>query len=181
MYPCADNVVDPQALVRIGHALLARVQSVYADYGIALPSRQIWIAGEGAYDCEQLIVSFTGLREGIINADGRSVTVPSSPCDVPVIATFQIVVVRCVPVPEMRSNVLVPPSPEALSDATDVLAVDAYLLMKSGCKFDMFGADIEPPLDVSALGGMGVDLRVEVQEASGGMQAVTLYLDTVIG
>lgn len=181
MYPCADYVVDPYSLVKVGRALLARVQAVYAAAGVTLPSRQLWLAGDSAFDCEQLVVAFTNLREGMLDADARSATVPSRPCDVPVIASFQITVVRCVPTPETRGNAMVPPTELALADATDILATDAYLLMKSGCKFDMFGADIEPALDPSALGGMGVDLRVEVQEASGGMQAVTLYLDTVIG
>lgn len=174
MYPCSEVLVDPQSLVRIGHALLERVQLVYAEAGVALPSRQIWIAGEGVYDCEQLIVAFMSLREGLVGSDSE----PRQPCDVPVVATFKITVVRCIPVMDSRGNL---PTPEAISASTDVLAVDAYLLMKSGCKFDMYGADIIPPLHPSALGGMGVDLRVVAEEASGGMQAVSLTLETVIG
>jgi hypothetical protein len=178
MFPCADVVVDPLSLVRIGHALMARVQTVYAQAGVALPSRQIWIAGDGVYDCEQLIVSFQSLREGLIDTDTRSVASPSRPCETTIMAVFKITVVRCIPVPDSRGN---PPSAQEVSDATDVLATDAYLLMKSGCKFDMYGADIEPPLHPSALGGMGVDLNVEVEEAQGGMQAVSLNLTTIIG
>ena len=181
MYPCADNVIDPTALSRIGRALLARVQAVYASYGVALPSRQLWNVGEPVYDCEQLVVSLMSLREGLIDTDARSVTVPSAPCDVTVIGVFQVVVVRCIPVPETRGTTLVTPTPEVIADSADVLSTDAYLLMKSGCKFDMFGADIVPPLHHSALGGMGVDVRVEIQEASGGFQAVVLNLETVIG
>ena len=44
----------------------------------------------------------------------------------------------------------------------------------------MYGADVIG-LHPSALGGMGVEASVEMEEPQGGFQAVTLNLTTVIG
>ena len=73
---------------------------MYAQAEVPLPERRVWVIGEGVYDCEQLIVAFTGLGEGMINTE----TGPRSPCHVPVNATFKITVVRCVPTADARGN-----------------------------------------------------------------------------
>jgi hypothetical protein len=164
--------VDPFVLPKIARALLDRVRAVYAEAAIDLPSRQIWTIGEPVYDCEELVVSLIDLSEGLTQGDS-----PQSPCVVPINATFKVTVVRCAPVPDNRGN---PPTPDALMRAADESAVDAYLLMKSSCKFDMWGADVDG-LDPSALGGLGVNASIEVVEAQGGMQGVALNIVTVIG
>ena len=172
-YPCSDVNVDPRSLVRIGEALLQRVQQVYHDAGIELPPRREWIMGDGVYDCEKLMVAFTGLREGMLNTESG----PQSPCDVPVNATFQVTVVRCAAMPDDRGN---PPDLAELTARTNASVIDAYLLMKASCKLDMYGADVIG-LHPGALGGMGVEATVDVAEPQGGFQAVTLNLTTVIG
>lgn len=179
--PCAD-IFDkktdpkkdgPRALVRIGHALRDRVVAIYEQAGIDLPERRVWVIGEGVFDCEQLIVAFTGLSEGLINAENPQ----RSPCEVFVNATFKITVVRCVPTADARGN---SPLVADMDAATDLSVIDAYLLMKSSCRFDMYGADVIG-LHPSALGGMGVESSVEIEEPQGGFQAVTLNITTVIG
>jgi hypothetical protein len=172
-YPCDDVQIDPHALVTIGHALMDRVQSVYKKAGVHLPPRQVWSLGDGVFDCEELVVSFHSLAEGLINSETQ---VPN-PCYIPVNAVFKVTVVRCAPVMDQYGN---PPTPEQIGTATDLSVIDAYLLMKSACNFDMYGADVAE-LHPSALGGMGVDASVEVEEAQGGFQAVTLTVTTVIG
>jgi hypothetical protein len=95
--PCASEVsfgtgpgqLRPDTVAILGHELLRRVQEVYAEAGVTLPERQIWVAGEAAYDCEELIVSFTGLRETQIPGWDASAQ-PQSPCQVPLVATFDI-------------------------------------------------------------------------------------------
>lgn len=179
--PCADTfsrMSDPHhaapfALVRIGHALRDRVVAVYEQARVDLPLRRNWVIGEGVFDCEQLIVAFTGLAEGMINTESA----PQSPCDVFVTATFKITVVRCVPTADARGNA---PLVEDVDAATDMSVIDAYLLMKSSCTFDMYGADVIG-LDPSALGGMGVEASIDVEAPQGGFQAVTLNITTVIG
>jgi hypothetical protein len=192
--PCASEVsfgtgpgqLRPDTVAILGHELLRRVQEVYAEAGVTLPERQIWVAGEAAYDCEELIVSFTGLRETQIPGWDASAQ-PQSPCQVPLVATFDVATVRCVPVP--NGTRATPPTPEALAAATDLLTTDAYLLMKSGCRFDLWGADVAyiwdqdhpngPPYN--GRGGMGTEAVVTAAPPSGGMQAVVLALTSVIG
>jgi hypothetical protein len=159
-------------LVKITKALMDRVIQVYYDAGVDLPDRKIVTLGEPVYDSEQLVVSFTDMSEGLVQGED-----PQSPCYIPVNATFKITVVRCAPVADNRGN---PPTPEQLNAATYTSLIDAYLLMKSSCRFDMWGSDVDglPP---SALGGMGVNVTVDVIEAQGGMQGVALNVTTVLG
>lgn len=171
--PCSQVSVDPQVLSRVGRELLARVQTVYADAGVALPERQLWTVGAVPYDCGMLAVSLSSLREGVGIGDAEV----QRPCEVTVAATFRVIVVRCVPVPDSRGN---PPTPERIAAAADTLATDAYLLMRSACKLDMWAAGLRPAPHPSVFGGMGVNATVEVEDASGGAQAVVLTLETVI-
>jgi hypothetical protein len=192
--PCASEVsfgtgpgqLRPDTVAILGHELLRRVQEVYAEAGVTLPERQIWVAGEAAYDCEELIVSFTGLRETQIPGWDASAQ-PQSPCQVPLVASFDVSIVRCIPVP--NGTRATPPTPEALAIATDLIVTDSYLLMKSGCRFDLWAADVayvwnqEHPNGpiYQGLGGMGTEASVVAAPPSGGMQASTLTLATVIG
>ena len=161
----------PTSISTIGHKLLDRVVCLYDYYGVALPERRIWVAGEVPYDCNQLIVSLDSLAEGLVNTENQ----PQSPCNVPINATFNVTVVRCYPVPQKGG----PVSPEVLAEAADKIAIDAYLLMKlSGC-LDMHGADTAD--NPSQLGGMGTEASISISNAEGGVQAVTLELTTVVG
>ena len=174
-FPCGPTIQGlkdapwfPKSIATIGRALLDRVICLYAHFGVDLPERRLWAAGEVPFDCDQLIVSLEGLGEGLVGTDNQ----PPNPCHVPVNATFNITVVRCYPV-DPKGN---PTKPEVLADAADAAAIDAYLLMKlSGC-LDMYGADTG-----RAGGGMGTDASISISNAQGGVQAVTLELTTVIG
>jgi hypothetical protein len=57
--------IDPVMLANAGHILLERVRAVYAEAGVPLPDRQLWTAGESAYDCEQLVVSLMSLTQPV--------------------------------------------------------------------------------------------------------------------
>jgi hypothetical protein len=160
--------IDPTTVAKLGELLLHRVEEVYREAGVDLPDRRIWAVGEVPFDCNQLIVSLDGLREGLINTENQ---VPS-PCEVPVMAEFNITVVRCAPVPDSRGN---PPTPKQYADFAAITSTDAYLLMKASCSFDLFGALIP-----GYPGGMGVEASVSISNAQGGVQAVTLNLVTLV-
>ena len=176
-FPCGGTIQGlkdapwfPGSVATIGRALLDRVVCLYAHMEVELPERRIWAAGEVPYDCNQLIVSLDGLSEGLLNTDSQ----PPSPCNVPVNATFNITVVRCYPV-DPKGN---PTKPEDLAKAADAAAIDAYLLMKlSGC-LDMYGEDTGGQ---GGWGGMGTEASISISNAQGGVQSVTLELQTVVG
>lgn len=181
-FPCGDTIDNlrtapwfPDSAGIIGRALLDRVVCLYATYGVDLPKRQVWTAGEVAVDCNQLSVSLDGLAEGLV-PEGE---IPN-PCHVPVNATYKIAVTRCHQLDAKGG----PTSTDELGRAGDAAARDAYLLMKlSGC-LDMFGADVAattggPDMDVFAR--MGTDAGIEISGPQGGMITTTLTLQTVIG
>jgi hypothetical protein len=178
-FPCQNEAytgLDPRSLVLISQALLQRVNQVYADAGINLPARQIRAVGEDQpLECNMVMVAATGLREGVVEGEPQP-----SPCSSSIVATFKISVARCYPTGDARGN---PPSPDQIAAASDEAAVDAYLLMKTACMFDMWGADLEARglLHKSALGGMGVEASVSFEGPDGGVVVTTLTLSTVIG
>lgn len=172
--PCWGTEIDPAVLGRIGRMLLGRVVAVFTEANVALPSRQLWVAGSQPWDCEQVVVSLTGLTSS--DVPGFNTAAPASPCDPLISATFTVVIVRCVPQPDAKAK---PPEPAEIAAAADVTATDAYLLQKAACRFDMFNA-ADP--DVTApRGGFSVESRVDVGEAQGGLQGVSMSLTSVVG
>jgi hypothetical protein len=176
--PAKPTAIDPYLLAESSRILLQRVQGVYAEAGVPLPARQLWTTGESAYDCEQLVVALMSLRSG---AHPYAFTRAAAPpkCVVFVVATYHISVVRCVPTPDDRGT---PPSPEELAKAADAVAVDAYLLLKASCRFDLWGAaDEGNSWNYDDGGDMGTESLVEIETAAGGLQAARLQLSTTIG
>lgn len=169
--PCRDTLTfDPKALSIIGRGLLERVVAVYEDFGVPVPQRQFWSAGNVPPECSQIVVALKSLSEGLT---GSEETIPS-PCDNLVQAKFSVTVTRCIPTPDNRGT---PPSPAQIAEASDLASQDAYLLAKAACSFDMYGSDVPG----APLGGMGVEWSVTVNDYEGGMQTVELDLTTVIG
>lgn len=178
-YPCQNEALtnlDPRSLVLISNALLQRVKDAYGAAGVPLPSREVRAVGEDQpMECNMLMVTATGLREGVVEGEAAQ-----SPCSSSIVATFQVKVGRCYPTGDARGN---PPGPDQIAVASDEAMVDAYLLMKAACMFDMWGADLAAKglLHESALGGMGVDASVSFEGPEGGVIVTTLELTTVIG
>lgn len=172
--PCGDTgmPVDPRGVAKIGRRLLTAVEQIYLDAGIALPGRHLWTAGEVAWDCELLAVSFDSMR-GDEQPNWNSPGI--SPCERPIVGVYRIQVVRCVPTPGDSGNL---PTPEEVALSADMTAIDAYLLMKSACKLDFWGWDQDPP---NQTGGLGVNATIELVGPQGGMQGVTLVLTGVVG
>jgi hypothetical protein len=170
--------IDPVMLANAGHILLERVRAVYAEAGVPLPDRQLWTAGESAYDCEQLVVSLMSLTAGGLPTS-RGVIAPNPVCDPFIVANFEITVVRCVPTPNDKGT---PPRPEAIATAADITSTDAFILIKAACRFDLWNAQpLFTPFNYDPGGGMEVESSLQVETAQGGMQAVSLTIRTVIG
>lgn len=179
VFPCSDRLdnFNPDALGIIGRELLQRVEEIYSEAGVALPDKRVWLLGQPIVDCAQLAVSLMSLAEGQPEANSQV----SRPCDVPITATFQVSVFRCVPTEGIRGSL---PAPEALGTSADEISRDAYILMYLASCLDMFGADVYPQDErdpyTSALGGRGIEASVEISESLGGYQAAVLTLTTVI-
>lgn len=174
MNPCADTVIDPGVLARVGRTLLDRVIAVYDAAGVALPERRLWASGNQPFDCEQVVVELLTTTQ--TDVPGFTTAAPMTPCDPLMSAQFSVAVVRCVPVPNARGAL---PTPEETAAASDIAATDAYLLQKASCQFDMFNAGATDP--TAPLGGFQVDASVSVGAVQGKMQAVVLTLTTVVG
>lgn len=179
VFPCSDRLenFNPDALSIIGRELLQRVEQIYEEIGVDLPDKRVWLLGQPIVDCAQLAVSLSSLAEGQPEANAQV----SRPCTVPINATFQVSVFRCVPTEGVRGSL---PSSEAIGMAADELSRDAYILMYLASCLDMFGADVYPQdqrdFYTAALGGRGVEANVEISEALGGFQGAVLTLTTVI-
>ena len=173
--PCWGEVskIDSDVISKITKLLEKRVKELLTEAKVPIPERVIVAAGEQALDCNGLYISFTGLREGLPNADA-----PPDPCYAPLLATFTITIARCIPVPDNRGT---PPSAEKVAAAAAQTMQDAYVLQKGSCGLDMYGALEHEEDSRVPLGGMGVETELIVGDPQGGMQTVTLNLTFVLG
>jgi hypothetical protein len=154
---------NPSAVYDGAVIIRDRINAIYTMLGpkvTALPARQIIATGEQPADCEQFVVAFGEMERGLIG-DGEY----SSECNPPIIVTYKIQVIRCIPTPDSRGN---PPVPETVSAAARVAAIDANILMESVCSLSLWP-------------GFMASGEVEVGEPLGGMQGVTLTLRTLLG
>jgi hypothetical protein len=156
--------LEARSLVRLLDGTLSRVQAVYATAGVELPSRRYWTLGMPAWDCEQLVVSFV---QAYFGPPGDEAARPQS-CDGPRSAALTVNVVRCIPTGSARGK---PPTPKAIEDMSEQLAIDAYLLLDLARELDQWDPGYP---------GMGVIATVDASEAQGGFQGVTLHVTTAI-
>jgi hypothetical protein len=100
-----------------------------------LPDRRLIAAGDPgsqAWDCEQLVVSLTGIGFGPAQDSAPPVTPRAgSPASILSVrhAVFNIALVRCIPGPTGRSAT--PPSVEALNAAGERYMIDAGMLSQA--------------------------------------------------
>ena len=172
--PCQSESsrIDPGALVTITDEILARLRALYAEYGVPLPSRCYWTLGDPTVDCEQAVVAFQSYEEKNLATNQTEAT--PNPCTVFATATFTISITRCVVTMGKDGN---PPTPKQIMDTAKLCLVDAHLLMKGSCRFDMYGADIPDAIT----GGMGVNASVQGNTPRGDYRTTTLQFTTVLG
>lgn len=144
--------------------VLNQVVSSYASYNMPLPSRQYYMMGEPALDCEQLVVSFV---QAYVGSPGDEANQPRR-CNDPRSATLNVIITRSIPVVGQNGR---PPSAETIEAAAEIVAYDAYILLDSAAQIDQWEA--------SGF-GMGVIATVESRTAEGGLQSTVLTVTTAI-
>lgn len=144
--------------------VLDRLESVFQSYNVNLPARKYWTMGQPAIDCEQVVVSFIQMYLG---APGDEASTPQR-CTVPRSAVLSISIAREVPTVGQNGR---PPSPEKIQAASEMSAIDAWVLMQSVREFDMW--------DDSGYGA-GVIATVDVTPPEGGFQSVNMQLTLAV-
>jgi hypothetical protein len=125
---------DSQSLIVHLNGVLSQIRDTFTAEGVLLPTRQyITVGAEGstAWDCEQLTVSLAQLYTG---PPGEQAQAPSR-CSDPASAVVIVELIRCVPVPQVNTRSKVGPDVAKMTDATEVLLVDAWLLRRAGQEF----------------------------------------------
>jgi hypothetical protein len=154
----ATNLRDMMA------GVLERVEDIFQSYNVGLPARRYWAMGTPAIDCEQLVVYF---QQMYLGAPGAQVGEPQR-CHVPRSATLTISIARATPIVAQNGR---PPSPERIKAASEMLAIDAWVLMESINQLDQW--------DASGY-GVGVIATLEVLPPEGGFQTTNLLVTMAV-
>jgi hypothetical protein len=144
--------------------VLERVQNVFQSYNVELPDRKYWAMGTPAVDCEQLVVYFQQLYLG---PPGAQVGEPQR-CHVPRSATITISIARATPIVSQNGR---PPTPAAIESASNIMAVDAWVLMESVNQLDQW--------DETGY-GVGVISTLEVSPPEGGFQTTDMVITMAV-
>jgi hypothetical protein len=144
--------------------VLARVETIFQSYNVNLPQRRYWMMGQPAIDCEQLVVSFVQMYLG---APGAQVGEPQR-CNVPRSATLNISISRETPTVGQNGR---PPAPEKITIASELVAIDSWVLMQSINlldQWDEYGY------------GVGVIATLDTAGPEGGFQTTTLTITMAV-
>lgn len=144
--------------------VLERVQSVFQSYNVELPARRYWTMSTPAVDCEQLVVYF---QQMYLGAPGAEVGEPQR-CHVPRSASMAISIARATPIVGQNGR---PPSPAAIEAASEVMAIDAWVLMESINQLDQW--------DDTGY-GVGVIATLEASPPEGGFQTTTMVVTMAV-
>lgn len=144
--------------------VLERVQSVFQSYNVELPQRRYWSMSTPAIDCEQVVVYFQQLYLG---PPGAQVGEPQR-CHVPRSATLTISIARQTPIVGQNGR---PPSPEAISAASEIMAIDSWVLMESINQLDQW--------DDTGY-GVGVIATLEATPPEGGFQTTNMIVTMAV-
>jgi hypothetical protein len=144
--------------------VLTRVETIFQSYNVNLPQRRYWMMGQPAIDCEQLVVSFVQMYLG---APGAQVGEPQR-CNVPRSATLNISISRETPTVGQNGR---PPAPEKITIASELVAIDSWVLMQSINlldQWDEYGY------------GVGVIATLDTAGPEGGFQTTTLTITMAV-
>lgn len=144
--------------------VLERVESIFQSYNVNLPARRYWIMGQPAIDCEQLVVSFVQMYLG---PPGAQVAEPQR-CHVPRSATLNIMLSRETPIVGQNGR---PPAPERIQQSSEIVALDAWVLMQSVNLLDQW--------DDTGY-GIGVVATLDSSGPEGGFQTTTLTITMAV-
>jgi len=149
---------DALSLKNLLDDVLQVIVDRYAHHGVTLPARQYWTAGQGAIDCEQLVVSFQQLY---IGPPGDQASAPQR-CNSPRSTVLTATVAREIPTISGRGHV---PAGEKIQEGAYIAAVDSWVLLDCVAFLDQW--------DTTGAFGLGVIGTVDVESPEGGFQLVT--------
>ena len=155
---------DASSIVVFMDNVLESVVSTFQSYNVPLPTRQYWNVGQVAIDCAQLAVSLIQIYLG---PPGDEASTPQR-CNVPRTAVLAVTIAREIPVVGLNGR---PPSSEKLQEASQISAIDAYVMAQSVNLFDQW----EP-----GSFGVGVIATVDIPPPEGGFQVVNMQLTMAI-
>lgn len=158
---------DAKHLAAFLQSILDKVVTVYGSYNMPLPERRYYTFGAPAIDCEQIAVSFLQMY---IGTPGDEANEPRR-CTDPKSGTFLISVARAVPITQANGN---PPKAADIQAASEVSALDAWILMDSNKEFDASWGYGPTGL------GLGVIATVDVDPPEGGFQITRMTITMAI-
>jgi len=144
--------------------VLTRVESVFQSYNVELPNRSYWTMGQPAIDCEQIVVYFQQLYLG---TPGAEVGEPQR-CHVPRSATIVVTIARATPIVGQNGR---PPTPAKIQSASEILAIDAWVLMASINQLDQW--------DETGY-GIGVIATLDTTPPEGGFQTTNMTITMAV-
>lgn len=162
-----DNYdIDPDAFAirDLLQGVLDRVIAIYEASNVPIPSRRYWTLAQPATDCEQVVVSFIQMYLGL---PGDEATAPQR-CNVPRSAVMSIQISRAIPVVGQGGRA---PAQDRIQDGSEILAVDAWVLMSAVRLFDQWEEGGFGP---------GVIATLNVQEPQGGFQTVAMQITMAV-
>lgn len=112
----------------VAHSLFDNIISGLESEGVDVPTRRYthngnWAADLAGEDCASaFIVAWTGLLPGLPPAEVAGTAIK---CSVPLTASYQIVLLRCVPIVDARGNA---PTPTQLIASGDEIQLDGMTL-----------------------------------------------------
>jgi hypothetical protein len=149
---------DALSLKNLLDDVLQVIVDRYAHHGVTLPTRQYWIAGQEALDCEQLVVSFQQLYIGPPGDEATKPQRSNSPRSVVLKAT----IAREIPTINGRGHI---PTGDKIQEGSNIAAVDAWVLLDCVAFLDQW--------ENTGAFGLGVIGTVDIESPEGGFQAVT--------
>lgn len=147
--------------------ILNKVISTFESYSMPIPNRRYYTFGGPAIDDEQVVVS---LLQMYIGAPGDEATEPRRSED-PRSGTFLITIAREVPITQANGNA---PKADDIQRASEVSALDAWILIESAKEFDSSWASIHGGL------GLGIIATVDVDPPEGGYQMTRMTITMAI-
>jgi hypothetical protein len=157
----SEDAVNLRDMMR---GVLERVESIFQSYNVGLPDRRYWAMSTPAVDCEQLVVYF---QQMYLGAPGAEVGEPQR-CHVPRSASITISLSRATPIVTQNGR---PPAPAAIEAASEVMAIDSWVLMQSVNLLDQW--------DDTGY-GVGVVATLEAGAPEGGFQTTTMTVTMAV-
>jgi len=157
---------DALNLKNMMDGIVDRVAKEFAEYNVALPNRQYWTMGQPAVDSEQLVVY---MIQAFLGTPGEEIPQPYKGNSVPRSATVGISIAREVPTVGVNGRA---PTAEKIQEYSARAAIDAWVLMESAKRIDMW--------DESGGFGPGVVVGLDATPPEGGFQLVNMQLTMII-